>query len=324
MNPIYQQALNGTLSSPGGVASSQNLLNVCMISVDILRCNSDTTLTLVQTLSPNATVNANSWAGMVNDYYVIQSTLTGAFMMVVQLLSNSTDPVDISQDMLCNPNDIGEIPQPSQNFLLPPNTPGVVVGIGLLPGSQLVITREQFWARSGDSYSLGPGETREISFTQTSGMQNTSSSQDVVNKSINASGSVGWGPFSASVSAALSSSSTTMQQVSVTEESTSYVAQKFYNAPGEESVMVLKWELTDTIYGFSITNNYAPSFSVQTVQTPVAISSLVASAIPAGETAKIEVQSLQLTDDILAQELKIKKLARARQMEQLMALMPPK
>ncbi|WP_328326124.1 MULTISPECIES: hypothetical protein [unclassified Streptomyces] len=63
------------------------------------------------------------------------------------------------------------------------------------------------------------------------------------------SASAGWGPFSASVSASLSESSTTSQQLTVSTQTTSYVSTTFHNL-GANPEMNFFWQLTDvaTVY----------------------------------------------------------------------------
>ncbi|MFI6845222.1 hypothetical protein OG535_05645 [Kitasatospora sp. NBC_00085] len=43
----------------------------------------------------------------------------------------------------------------------------VTVPTGEQAGLGVAVTREQFWHRTGDSYSLAPGETRAVSYTVT-------------------------------------------------------------------------------------------------------------------------------------------------------------
>ena len=145
-----------------------------------------------------------NWTGMVTrstgsnvnvgDFFLFSLPTSGAFISVIELTSATGYHLD--NTMLIDPNDIGPIPQPNQTVMVPPNSPRVLVACGTLPptgpgetisSTSNYVTREQYWALQGDSYSIVPGETRTISFTVTSGKQETSSEQATVAASVGTS-----------------------------------------------------------------------------------------------------------------------------------------
>jgi hypothetical protein len=196
-------------------------------------------------------------------YWWLLTTLgSGAFAAVVgkeapkQPLPSrylGTTRVTVSPDDLVAPNELGRPPQSDDRHVVPGNSPRVLVGCAMIaaPGALgSALTREQYWELTGDSYSLAPRERRTISYTETTGMETTTSSQETVARSIGASVSGGWGPVSASVSASLSSSSTTFQQVSLSSESTTFVSREVTNESETEAEVVLVWQLIDLVTVF--------------------------------------------------------------------------
>lgn len=107
-----------------------------------------------------------------------------------------------------------------------------------------------YWKRLPESYSLAGGETRTVSYTISSGIEESSTDTATTNISVGADVSAGWGPFSASVSAALSRSSTTTQQVTTSTQTTSVVTNEYTNPQGASPLMVIFWQLTDVITVF--------------------------------------------------------------------------
>lgn len=130
-------------------------------------------------------------------------------------------------------------------MIIPPNGPRILVGVGVLQKDRFV-TREQFWQRLPNSYSLASSEEKVVNYTQTQGIQESSSDSKTVTDSVSVSASAGWGPFSASVSASLSESSTSAQQLTVSTQTTSYVSSTYQNL-GENAELNLLWQLTDVV-----------------------------------------------------------------------------
>ncbi|MFG3054504.1 hypothetical protein ACGFZP_26580 [Kitasatospora sp. NPDC048239] len=277
MNETYRTALCGTLVSPPKKAMAEILIfNDLSVPLDFFYVDQSGELCgrtdgawtaglpglLLEPNGGNLLVTGDCWA---DSYWVAKSHYSGAFAAVLQNLPGKSTLSFTGADLL-DPNDIGPIPEPSADMLIPQDGPGVLVATGVvqhgatsrspvtLPegdqaGLGVAVTREQFWHCTGESYSLAPGESRTVSYTVTQGMQNSSSETDTTNASVGVSASAGWGPFSASVSASLSESSTTSQQLTVSTQTTSFVSNTYTNL-GSYPELNLFWQLTDvaTVY----------------------------------------------------------------------------
>lgn len=197
-------------------------------------------------------------------YWLLVNALDGAF--TAAFTTPAPPPGNASRDVkvdiscwdILDPNQIGspptqEDPTGATGPIIPTNSPKVVVGCGSMPliisnTPPDVVVREQFWQLLPDSYSIAPGETREFSYTLVSGIQTTTSEQQTMEQSTNVQAGAGWGVVSASVSAALSSSSTTFHQFTVSERTTNFASETYKLPDSEKSpVMVFHWQLTDTV-----------------------------------------------------------------------------
>ena len=274
MKPNYAEALAGTLVSPSGTVPGwywtlKNLLTF-PISVSIV--------TNTRQLVPQIWVLAEAqYIELPPDnnphppgtFVVISSQATGAFVCVITMDPANSGASFISADLLSDQNDIGPIPQPSTDILIPPDSPSVVVAQGQLPNKNL-ITREQCWRRMPDSHTIAPGETRTVGSSISSGMTQTTSDQSTVSSSVSTSVSAGWGPVSASVSASLSQSSTSMHSLTVSEQSTSYES-SVLTSTKPNPVMMLRWQICDTINildGSGAAPTYAPIASIVSLLQP--------------------------------------------------------
>jgi hypothetical protein len=294
MKDIYQQAINGTLKSSTGPGSGQPLTfyNMTAMPLAMYQIGADGShfgwSAQAQTFQPGepgyviaGTTKAGYEGGSsmtqgnptLGWYWLFANALTGAFAAVFP--TPSSGDIYITTWDLLEPNDIGSVPTPDPRagMLIPPDSPRIVVGCGLIAeggGSPNIVVREQFWQRLPDSYSIAPGETKECSYTVTSGKQETTSELTTLETSVNASASAGWGPVSASVSASLSTSSTNFQQVTVTEQTTSYVAEKYSLEQAADSPeMMLYWQLADTVTIYD--SQGGPLGSIVTGTTPTVI-----------------------------------------------------
>ena len=204
-------------------------------------------------------------------YYAVNTVATGGLINVFEFGSGQPGPqFNLDHSQLNVPNDIGPVPIPTSEvvsppppkepprtltnstIVIPPDSPRVVVGCGTAVGdngSTNFVIREQFWDRQGDSVCLAGHESRTVSYTTMQGKQETSSHTDTIAKNVNASVNAGWGPVSASLSASLSTNSTSFQQVTVTEQTTTYVSHTIVN-PHEEPVAYYRWQLMDVITVF--------------------------------------------------------------------------
>jgi hypothetical protein len=295
MNDTYQKAINGTLKSSTGPGSGQGLtfynmtampLAMYLISADGSHLGWSTQTQSFQPGEPGyiiaGTTNAGQQGGSsmpqanptLGWYWLFTNALTGAFAAVFPTPPSGGDIYITTWDLL-EPNDIGTIPTPDRaaGVLIPTDSPRIVVGCGLSSQGGIspnVVVREQFWQRLPDSYSIAPGETKQCSYTVTCGKQETTSELSTLESSVSASASGGWGPVSASVSASLSTSSTNFQQVTVTEQTTSYVAETYsLEQDAKSPEMMLCWQLADTVTIYD--SQGSPLGSIVTGTTPTVI-----------------------------------------------------
>lgn len=263
MNPLYQQALNGTLQSPNVPPSqSVTLKNGLPVTIYINLLTYQGQQYNLGFMTPSMQIAMNL---IPNGYYIATVAVTGSFIAVFQVLSN-TSSITITNSVLTPPNNIGMYPSPNANVLIPPDSPRVLVGWGTL-GNKNIVLREQYWERMPDSYALAPAETRTYSTTVTSGRQSTSSTTSDMTASLGLSASAGWGPVSASISSSLSASTSSFQQVTVTEQTTSYLSDTLTNPNDDDSAMYLKWQLTDVIT--VISNDGTPLSSIIMGEAPI-------------------------------------------------------
>ncbi|MFE5909050.1 hypothetical protein ACFQ6B_08180 [Streptomyces wedmorensis] len=275
MNDTYQDALSGTLRSvDSGSRTNMTVTNgtplhllVYWVGLDGLLYGRNRRTTRLtpgypgQVLDPGATI---TWKNTDRSaYFVAKVGYSGAFAAAWQADGDNAAVTITGRDLL-DPDDIGETPVPSRSVIIPPNGPRVLVGVGVLQKDRFV-TREQFWQRLPNSYSLAAGEEKVVNYTQTQGMQESSSDTKTVTGSVSASASAGWGPFSASVNASLSKSSTKSQQVTVSTQTTSFTSNKYSNDTSH-SWMCLFWQLTDVLTVFDDTGT--PLSSVISARGP--------------------------------------------------------
>jgi hypothetical protein len=297
MDSNTQKLLDGRLASKkGGTASTVQFANSLAMPISLYHLTTKGEQKPVKdvnkqdvVLFPGATsaqVNTLS-----NTWYFFRSTVSGAFVTLLQgedstnppLLPSGT-PINITQSYLQPPNDIGKIPAPLAERPVPGNSPNVVIGAGLLPNGNIVV-REQYWALAPDSYMLEVGADRTVSTTNVTGMQRTSSTTEEFAASISASASASFWGVSASLSASLSYSSSSFQQVQVTEQTTQYEEYKLKGDTTHPPRMYLRWQLTDAVTVYSLpeptegmtdadlaaTSAIKPRASLVTAQAPTII-----------------------------------------------------
>jgi hypothetical protein len=185
-------------------------------------------------------------------YFIFVNYYSGAFAAVYPATAavpyNNNLILNIECSDLLSPNDIGIPPTPNQDVVIPPDSPRVVVGCGVVNGNY--VAREQYWRRLPESYSLARGQHRTENYTTTSGIEVTTSQQSQLAASVGVGASAGWGPISASISASVSASSSTFQQISTNMQTTTFVSQGFDNTKGLTSKMFLYWQLTNVVTVF--------------------------------------------------------------------------
>jgi len=172
------------------------------------------------------------------------ASATGAFVAAVTL--GTAAEVKFHCDMIARPNDIGAPPAPSERGPIPLNSARVLVACARTASGATLI-REQFWRRTADSYSLAPKETRITSFRVATGVERTSSRQEDVSASLGLSAGISWGPISASVSASLNSTSSTLQSVSLFNHQSVSTTDTVTNNDPHRDMTVLQWQLVDVI-----------------------------------------------------------------------------
>ncbi|MFE6868854.1 hypothetical protein ACFVFS_20130 [Kitasatospora sp. NPDC057692] len=282
MNDTYQQAIDGTLRSQTSAGTGNPLtfyndtaiaLNMYLISGTGEHYGYDSQ---AQNFAPGAppyqvAPNGGSSLTQANPeahwFWLFTNAYSGAFAAVFETPSSGN--IGITSFDLLEPNDIGHVPRPDQDVIIPSDSTPVVVGCGAVGTEGSAVVREQYWQRLSDSYSIGPGERKTVNNTVTSGMQETTSELASVEGSLSASARAGWGPVSASVSASLSAASTTFQQVTTTKQTTSYVSDRYENAAGNPAFLHLYWQLTDSVTVYDRSGN--PLSSIVTGTQPVVI-----------------------------------------------------
>jgi hypothetical protein len=273
MNSLYQRVLNNELSSgkrsDRAVGLTVTITNSLLISVSVYQILegprhkplADKTGAQIVRIEAGG---EKTGLTLKPGFYVVKSSLSGGFVCVFEVASTGNQKITIDFNTLCVPNDIGDLPKPriAEKHFIPADSTRILVGCGHFngpPARKFVITREQYWKLSPDSFTLSPGEESTVSLTTTTGKQEISSSEETISKDLGVSLSAGWGAFSASISASLSTTSTTFQQVTVTNESVQYQSSVRKNTTGKVQ-MYLKWALTDVITIYEI---------IQTVGNPV-------------------------------------------------------
>lgn len=282
MNPLYEAALNGTLKSnpnqsrpyPSLTISSTLPFSVCVYSLSTTakrvgweegdyRKGGNTPIILDTPQNKFSTSNIL----FEGDILLFVAAHSGGFVGVIALTDSSQMQAVITSEYQSGPNDIGPVPSPTKQVLIPPDSPRVVVGSGVVAGQNSVV-REQYWKRLPDSYSLAPGAKKQVSYTLTTGMQSTTSQQDTISASLGLSASAGWGPISASVSASLSKTSTTFQQQTYTTQATTFTSMELQNETQKPQTLLV-WQLTDIVTIFD--PKWVPLGSIVTGGEPVII-----------------------------------------------------
>ncbi|WP_426361858.1 hypothetical protein [Streptomyces sp. E-08] len=217
-------------------------------------------------------------------YFLFLNAYSGAFVAALQADEAFRVPgggyyvLTLNPTHLLEPNDLGSVPKPSKDIVIPTDSPRVVVACGML-GTGNVAVREQYWQRLPDSYSISKGAKRTVDYTVTSGMERTTSEQSRLGSSVMGSASVGWGPISATLSASLSVNSTTFQQVSTNVETTAFVSQTYDNTAGKKSRICFYWQLTNVLTVFDGAG-VAQSSLVYGAESPAVIDAHDLAALP--------------------------------------------
>ena len=164
----------------------------------------------------------------------------------------------------------------------PPHPARLAVGRrrcrGSLHNGNLIV-REQFWRRTGDSYTVAPGETMTVSYTRTVGVESVSSSTTEIATSLGLSVSGGLGPLMVSANASLNMSSSSFQQLTTSEETTMYESLQVVG--GDKKATWFRWQLTDVVSVYSPSSaNYLPLATIVVSQDPVVVTGRTTTSTP--------------------------------------------
>ena len=265
MDALLLQAMNGTLAAPASSGSNINVSfsnnMVCPIYFYLVVTNG----------SVNYQKYVSAMIGGVQSFpvnvpsscYVVVKTVTGAYVCVVTI--NNTASVTIDCSSMSTPNDIGPWPKPSTSVPLPADSPKVLVACGQIGST--IITREQNWRRSQESYSLPANSTRTIGVTSTLGVTSTSTDQSTVSQTLGLGLNGSWEQISASFSQSLSQTTMKTQTTTLSSTQTKYEEIKLDNtAVGSKPMICLSWGLADSYNIYS--GSLLPSATVTSIQSP--------------------------------------------------------
>ena len=226
------------------VVTVSNLLSLAVDAFAVSTVDGVTLVRFLETVEPGGGAKV-----LVSESTVRLTVHTSGAIIVEDAASKAT--LTAAPWTLTAPNTVPAPPTATAEQPLPTDTAPWLVGIGRFPtpnDSAVVVTftREQFWRKTSDSFSLPPGARLEKLLRQSSGVTSSSSKSDVATDEIGFDISAGWGPVSASASASMSETSQRTDTVSVREESTSTVVQSFANS-STKPVVVNFWQLIDRI-----------------------------------------------------------------------------
>lgn len=191
---------------------------------------------------------------IVDPFVRVLLTASGAIVSMTPRTEQVTTPTTIIVDalILTGPFMISPPPQISQERLMPPDSQPWAVGVGEWVTAsddgnvRITFTREQFWRKSPESFSLPPKSFVQKTMTQVSGRTGTSSTSEQIRAELGMSVSAGWGPFSAAASASLSASSQRTDTVTI-HEGSSVAIDQFISNDTAAPVVVCFWQLIERL-----------------------------------------------------------------------------
>lgn len=301
MQPLLKKYLEGTLVSVGspqvGTVTIKNNLGVPLYAGFMAEDGS-----VYPGLNVPVSTTPATGSRPVNWYWLIWSvdgSLAAVFPGVTP--PANTLSITIGAADLSSPGDIGPVPVPSADILIPNDSPSILVGTSTgkdSGGGATYLARAQFWKRSNDSITLAPDESVTTGYTSTTGIQETSSDTKTVAESVNASLSAGWGPVSASLSASLNTSSTSFQQYVSTQTDTRYET-RTYNPDPSGTRMIFRWQLYDVVTISSAANNRVLA-QVTTAQHPDVVKVYKEAELPSRERPVLSEASRRELTELLA------------------------
>jgi hypothetical protein len=196
-------------------------------------------------------VDANDDADFPITEPYVRVTLAASGAIVCEMARLAQITVLVDALVLTSPFRIPPPPVPSNSHPIPPDSVPWLVGIGSwtvegVNPKVITFTREQFWHKSPESFSLPPNSYVQKTLSQTSGRTKTSSTAAEMRTLLGMTVTAGWGPFSAAASASLSSTSQRTDTITIREESSSNVDQ-FFNNESNQPVVVCFWQMIERI-----------------------------------------------------------------------------
>lgn len=300
VQPLLKQYLNGTLKSTvnavtGQVTVTNNLMVPLMAGILI----PDGSVYPLMGVAPGKSALK---LAPVNWYWLLWAR-DGSLAAVYAGVPTGNLSLTIGPSDLSDPGDIGPVPVPTADVIIPNDSPSVLVGCGQArdkDGKPTYLTRAQFWKRSGDSITLAPSESVMTSYTSMTGIQETSSTTETVATSLNASASAGWGPVSASISAGLNTSNTSFQQYVSTQTDTRFESRTYAPDPSATR-MIFRWQLYDVVTVTAAADNKVLA-QVTTAQLPDVVKVYRENELPSAKTpAEISGAEQRQLSELLAE-----------------------
>jgi hypothetical protein len=271
MDPTYWKVLNGQLASPPPPKPPAKPLLLTIEGslteeINILWVDPQGNWRLISYIANGQLSGGGALTVYDGQILVFVDSVSGAFISALKV-----DPTKLHYTLdatvLTRPNDIGPPPEADlvSGVLIPPDSVRVAVGFGQIavPGGDRDILRYQYWRRGPASYALAAHENRTVVTSQTVGRVESSSDIETVRSALNLSTTVGWGFISSTVSASLSTSSTTAHSLTISESDSRFVTDNLSNRTLND-VYVLHWQLID-----SICIQSEPAAIVETVLAPM-------------------------------------------------------
>ncbi|MGR5287126.1 hypothetical protein ACP3V5_17550 [Vibrio maritimus] len=200
-------------------------------------------------------------------YEGIVSKITETKEACSTLNSEKCATINISSDMFGSDNAI-PLPAPLSSTNVVPNPMAgrviAIAPIGSKPnnGEQSYVIKTQQWTPLSSSYSLASGETKNLEYVHSTGISKASSSMETVTKSISASASYSGLVVSASISAALSKTNSTLNTSTFHEQTTHAVTEQMVNLD-KDPKMYFHWGLQSSYLFSTYGSNCAVGFVSQ-------------------------------------------------------------
>jgi hypothetical protein len=200
-------------------------------------------------------------------------------------------------------NQIGLPPEPLPHAVIPPDGPAIVMGAKLrkledlqmdvidwfysfvgkhipegIKDTYVATWHTQQWRKSANSYTLAPGQKKNVLIEQKSGITRVNTASTTLTGSASASAGGALDGFSASISAAMSYSETNSHSLTLQASSTNTIEDSVENPDPKKSLTIIHWELVDTFTSVAgkvpVGINFEEErkiFQIEHVQTPTLV-----------------------------------------------------